>query len=149
MNKGDIMNFGNLLDSIKAKVNEDFDDENTSMPGAGEVDAGADDLDLTEPQEEETTGFDQEMIQEYGLTPPKQEYEEYDQEQFQRGIEVEAEHTTNQALAAVIAANHLDEIPDYYTRLYNMEEEYKKEQGSSDIPTDTPDEEMSDETDIV
>ena len=91
-----------------------------------------DEIDLStpqEPQQEEPNGFDQDMIQEYGLVPPKHEYEEYDQEQFQRGIQVEQEHTNQEGLAAVIAANHLDEIPDYYTRLFYMEKEAKEESG--------------------
>jgi len=70
-------------------------------------------------------GFDEEMIQEFGLVPPKKKRQEYDEEQMDMGISVESEHTTNPQLAAIIAANHLDEIPDYYTRLKEMEEEAK------------------------
>jgi uncharacterized protein YhfF len=59
--------------------------------------------------------------------------------EFERGVEVEREHTSagpkNGRYAAVpdtrgatslIAAAHLAEIPDYYTRLAKMEREGKK-----------------------
>ena len=54
-------------------------------------------------------------------------------EQFRRGLEVELEHgtvdpktnVTNDAplLTGKIASAHLNEFPDYYTRLAKMEEE--------------------------
>ena len=45
------------------------------------------------------------------------------EKQLQKGIKVEMEHTKNKNLAEIIALHHLDEIPDYYTRLLNMEKE--------------------------
>jgi hypothetical protein len=39
------------------------------------------------------------------------------------GISVESEHTECPMKASIIAKDHLDEIPDYYTRLKEMEEE--------------------------
>lgn len=39
------------------------------------------------------------------------------------GIEMEQEHTYDVDLAAEIALDHLNEIPDYYTRLAKMEKE--------------------------
>jgi DNA-directed RNA polymerase alpha subunit len=57
----------------------------------------------------------------------------YDAEQFRMGLETELEHgsidpvtnITNDDLTmtAKIALAHLNEIPDYYTRLKKMEEE--------------------------
>jgi hypothetical protein len=44
-----------------------------------------------------------------------------DPEQLKMGIEVEKEHTTNSEVARLIALAHLDELPDYYTRLKKME----------------------------
>lgn len=41
--------------------------------------------------------------------------------QLAMGIEVEQEHTKNQAMAREIALDHLSEMPDYYTRLDKME----------------------------
>lgn len=38
------------------------------------------------------------------------------------GIEVEKEHTSNVSLAKEIALDHLNELPDYYTRLKTVEE---------------------------
>ena len=45
------------------------------------------------------------------------------EKQLQKGIKVEMEHTKNKNLAEIIAFHHLDEIPDYYTRLLKMEKE--------------------------
>ena len=63
----------------------------------------------------------------------------FDVEQFRRGLEVELEHglrdpSTNvtgddPVVTAKIALAHLNEFPDYYTRLERMEEEAKRELG--------------------
>ena len=49
------------------------------------------------------------------------------QKQLDMGAPIEHEHTRNQKLAVEIALQHLDEIPDYYTRLKKMEASAKKE----------------------
>lgn len=41
--------------------------------------------------------------------------------ELKKGIKVEMEHTTDNGEAEMIALHHLDEIPDYYTRLLKME----------------------------
>ena len=41
--------------------------------------------------------------------------------QIAMGTKVEGEHTTNKAIATKIAKQHVDELPDYYTRLKKME----------------------------
>jgi len=61
----------------------------------------------------------------------------FDVEQFRRGMDVELEHglqdpATNvtddePVVTGKIALAHLDEFPDYYTRLDRMEEEAKRE----------------------
>ena len=48
------------------------------------------------------------------------------QKQLDMGAPIEHEHTKNQELAIKIALQHLDEIPDYYTRLKKMEADAKK-----------------------
>jgi hypothetical protein len=48
------------------------------------------------------------------------------QKQLDMGAPIEHEHTNNQKLAVEIALQHLDEIPDYYTRLKKMEASAKK-----------------------
>jgi hypothetical protein len=48
------------------------------------------------------------------------------QKQLDMGEPIEHEHTQNHELAKKIALQHLDEIPDYYTRLKKMESEAKK-----------------------
>lgn len=54
------------------------------------------------------------------------------EEQVRIGLEVEKEHTDDEATARLIALDHLWEIPDYYTRLNKMEDEAKKELGLED-----------------
>ena len=49
------------------------------------------------------------------------------QNQLEIGIPIEHEHTRDKVLATDIALQHLNEIPDYYTRLKKMESSAKKE----------------------
>jgi hypothetical protein len=51
----------------------------------------------------------------------------YDLKELMMGIKVELEHTTNKMLALEIATDHLEEYPDYYTRLELMEEEAERD----------------------
>jgi Protein of unknown function (DUF5661) len=63
----------------------------------------------------------------------------FDVEQFRMGMDVELEHglhdpSTNvtdddAVVTAKIALAHLNEFPDYYTRLERMEEEARRESG--------------------
>ena len=65
----------------------------------------------------------------------------FDVEQFRMGMDVELEHGLQDASTNVtdddavftgkIALAHLNEFPDYYTRLERMEEEAKREHGSA------------------
>ena len=48
------------------------------------------------------------------------------QKQLDMGEPIEHEHTQDHDLAMHIALQHLDEIPDYYTRLKKMEADAKK-----------------------
>lgn len=57
---------------------------------------------------------------------PKVKESEVNKKELEMGIKVEMEHTTFPAIAKQIALSHLDEIPDYYTRLKKMESEGKK-----------------------
>lgn len=41
--------------------------------------------------------------------------------QLRKGIRVEQEHTGDLDMAREIALDHLDELPDYYDRLENVE----------------------------
>ena len=43
------------------------------------------------------------------------------QNELEMGIEIEQEHTDDINVAREVAMDHLDEIPDYYTRLKEME----------------------------
>lgn len=51
---------------------------------------------------------------------------DFDPKQLAQGIKVEMEHTKNKALAKEIAKDHLAEIPDYYTKLIEMEKKATK-----------------------
>jgi len=63
----------------------------------------------------------------------------FDVDQFRRGMDVELEHglhdpSTNvtdddSIVTGKIALAHLNEFPDYYTRLERMEEEARREHG--------------------
>jgi hypothetical protein len=44
-------------------------------------------------------------------------------QQLSKGIKAEMEHTTDPSVAKEIALDHLAELPDYYDRLEQMEEE--------------------------
>jgi hypothetical protein len=43
----------------------------------------------------------------------------YDSKQLTMGISHEMEHTPSRRLAGLIAKNHLDEDPSYYTKLFS------------------------------
>lgn len=45
----------------------------------------------------------------------------YINKQLDQGIRVEKEHTADEKIAMEIALDHLNELPDYYTRLNRME----------------------------
>ena len=63
----------------------------------------------------------------------------FDIEQFRKGMEVELEHglqdpatnvtSDDPVVTGKIALAHLNEFPDYYTRLERMEEQAKREHG--------------------
>lgn len=63
----------------------------------------------------------------------------FDVEQFRMGMDVELEHGTRdpetnvtddeETVTAKIARAHLNEFPDYYTRLEKMEAEAEREHG--------------------
>ena len=66
-------------------------------------------------------------------------WKDYDVEQFRMGMDVELEHGTidsntnvtndDSLMTGKITLAHLNELPDYYTRLEEMEEEGEKELG--------------------
>jgi hypothetical protein len=65
------------------------------------------------------------------------DWSKFDVEQFRMGMDVELEHGSvnpktnvtddDPLMTGKIALAHLNEISDYYTRLYEMEEEGEKE----------------------
>lgn len=59
----------------------------------------------------------------------------YDLDQLCKGLKVELEHTDDPMIAVKIAMDHLDEIPNYYDLLLEMEKQAK---GSSVDPSLRP-----------
>ncbi|MCK9596295.1 hypothetical protein M0R19_03885 [Candidatus Pacearchaeota archaeon] len=53
--------------------------------------------------------------------------ENFDQDQLEKGIKIEREHTDDPEIATEITKDHLKEFDDYYDRLIDMEKEAKKE----------------------
>ena len=51
---------------------------------------------------------------------------EVDKDQLEMGVKIEHEHTNSDFFARKIAMDHLAEIPDYYSRLVEMEKQAKK-----------------------
>lgn len=51
---------------------------------------------------------------------------DYDPTQLKIGIEVELEHTNIRKVAETIAKQHLEEDPQYYTKLKKMEKKFDK-----------------------
>jgi hypothetical protein len=135
--------FNKLLDATR-KVSEDFEEEH----GLGKEDSSSDFTSIKDFEEDEVVGFDGQLIEDMNLVAPRKKREEYDQEQLDTGISVEAEHTSNPELAAVIAANHLDEIPDYYTRLKAMEDEAKEEEDTTESEEQEEEEEEGELSDL-
>ena len=64
----------------------------------------------------------QEIAEKYEEADPKEI-----EQQKQKGTAVEMEHTDKPAVAEEVAEDHLEEIPDYYDRLGDMEDEAKIE----------------------
>ena len=54
-------------------------------------------------------------------------FADVDPEQLRMGIDIEMEHTDDQAVAAEIALDHLQEDPQYYTHLTEMEKEHEQD----------------------
>jgi hypothetical protein len=53
--------------------------------------------------------------------------DKFNAEELAMGIKIEMEHTDDLDIAKAIAKDHLNEVPDYYSRLTKMEEEAKNE----------------------
>jgi hypothetical protein len=56
----------------------------------------------------------------------------YDLQQLLMGIKVEQEHTKDKLLAIEISTDHLEEFPNYYTRLKQMEEDAGREKSENE-----------------
>ena len=59
--------------------------------------------------------------------------------ELEKGVRVESEHTSDPEIAKEIALDHINELPDYYTRLASVEEGNKAQLG---IPANATDAEL-------
>lgn len=69
--------------------------------------------------------FNEGLSAEAGIGPP-----DVDPFQLGKGIRVEMEHTSDEAVAAKIALDHLAEFPDYYDALERMEKQLARKWGA-------------------
>ena len=58
---------------------------------------------------------------------------DYDFDQIQKGIDIELEHTDDPMLALEIALDHLEENPEYYDYLIEMEEKFEAHASLKDL----------------
>jgi len=70
---------------------------------------------------------------------------DYPKDQLEMGQKVEMEHTDDPALAREISMDHLEEFPDYYTRLKKMEEEGEKDKKAKEKTANGVEEKGEDE----
>jgi len=57
----------------------------------------------------------------------KRQPKDFNKTQMKMGRKVEYEHTNDPKIADEISMDHLEEIPDYYDRLEDMEDKAKEE----------------------
>ena len=108
--------------SIHLKIIDFF--KNNPKPSDKQVHAFANELGIDEHKFEEHIYMI--MGSFFGEGLAKDFKGDYDPEQLKMGIKVEMEHTTNPLISKKISLDHLAEIPDYYTRLAQMEKEAEK-----------------------
>jgi len=134
-----------MFNELRNKIKEELDKQDSIATEDRAISFPEGDETAPDAPESSPSEFDQKLIEELQLVPPKQERSQYGDALVQ-GTQVEQEHTANTELAAVIAENHIDEIPDYYDRLAAMEEEAKGESGeevAEEMLEEEPEEEES------
>ena len=101
-----------------------------------------------EAEKEEKIDFEKELMEAGESEGAKDKVNET---QLEMGKEVEKEHTTNPEIAEKITRDHLEEIPDYYTHLKEMEENAKENDAvkSSYAPFITIDATKKDEVKVI
>lgn len=147
--KGDVID---PYSEITLSEEEPVEQVPTSMEGMPEEEPETDDGMSLEPSGDEVEQISQEKekvgdLLQGGMADGKLPAE-YDPEQIKMGIDVEKEHTDNPMVSVEIATDHLEEIPDYYTRLDKMEKDAKAEQGGEgeeEKPSEEQDKELTDE----
>lgn len=97
---------------------------------------------------EEKINFEKDLME---AGESKGEKDKVNETQLEMGKEVEKEHTTNPEIAEKITRDHLEEIPDYYTHLKEMEENAKENDAvkSSYAPFITIDATKKDEVKVI
>ena len=102
---------GNLEAWVQSKITKASEYLDTV---ADHMDSGEDE---TKDFKEEFKSYKsvEEISKKHKVSPSKIE------KQLEMGMEVEKEHTTDSQLAKEIALQHLDELPDYYSKLKKVE----------------------------
>ena len=144
-----IMELTDVEIDLRAKIIEYFSDKNNS--GIQDKDFhkfAEEDLGVEESVAETTVYAIMSSFFAAGKSKNVDDKVEYDDDQLEKGVEVELEHTSDAAIATKIAQDHLAEIPDYYTRLEEMEKEagVKGYDDSEDTSKDTDDKKDEDDS---
>jgi hypothetical protein len=117
------------MENIHNKIKDFF--KKNPKPSDGQVHSFAKSLDIDEHEfEEHIYMILGSMLKEdkiKGGLADKKKPEDFDPKELKIGIKIEMEHTNDEKLAKEIAMDHLTEIPDYYTRLKDMEKNVEKE----------------------
>lgn len=123
----DVQNFfENRLNKFSSLINEDNEDNEDNEVPALDVD----DVDNDGDKLEGGLGDNADVMQ-------------YDPQEVLKGIEVEMEHTKDPKIALEITMDHLEELPDYYTRLEKMEKRGKEDLNNNEFDDESSEKDLS------
>lgn len=116
---------GLTVDNVDA-TNPNLEKDNPMLNSEGATEEVVEKTSAEKPVEnkaEEKINFEKDLME---AGESKGEKDKVNETQLAMGKEVEKEHTTNSEIAEKITRDHLEEIPDYYTHLKEMEDNAKK-----------------------
>lgn len=140
---------GLTVDNVDA-TNPNLEKDNPMLNSEGATEEVVEKTSAEKPVEnkaEEKINFEKDLME---AGESKGEKDKVNETQLAMGKEVEKEHTTNPEIAEKITRDHLEEIPDYYTHLKEMEDNAKTNDAvkSSYAPFMTVDATMKEEIKI-
>ena len=118
----DVVNGNDISDSEEIEIIDGDDEDIYEIEDADDESIIVDDEDGDIEVYIEGEDDNLEVVDLDGLDDEQDIEEDVDQEQLAKGIEIEMEHTQDPEIAKEIALDHLTEIPDYYSRLDDIEE---------------------------